>query len=287
MLNSSTKRNLFVDRNVSKQAVTLVDISPTENISFFNTNYGSRLINAPNLSFSYKGPLMTSIKDISLKTSGTFDVTGRIKWLAEERNVECSPKKGGPSGSSVKKALRDAVICDNSGHIMITIWDRLISSIKDNSVVTITNVGIKDFHGKKLYTTMNSNVTYDVEVQSKFSTNNWDEIVEEYTEQVNQIKRITVQKVNSIVIEQYYVCNNCRRRLNDIPGLPSARCDFAPCKRLMFLDQCSKSFHANIEVEDITKKSFNLTLFKPLIESFLDKSAEDFDTMEDIEIELL
>ena len=51
MLNSSTKRNLFVDRNVSKQPVTLVDISPTEKISFFNTNYGSKLINAPNLSF--------------------------------------------------------------------------------------------------------------------------------------------------------------------------------------------------------------------------------------------
>ena len=54
----------------------------------------------------------------------------------------------------------------------------------------------------------------------------------------------------------------------------------------MYLEQCSKSFNANIEVEDITIKSFNLTLFKPLIEIFLDKSAEDFDIMEDKEIEL-
>ena len=51
---------------------------------------------------------------------------------------------------------------------------------------------------------MNSNVTYDVEVQSKFSTNNWDEIIEEFSDQVNQIKRLlyrksTVSLLNSIM----------------------------------------------------------------------------------------
>ena len=74
---------------------------------FYNSITWS-LINDSWISFKYEKPWIIKTRDIFPKTPDeTFDITGKLEWVEESRNVSCvKPKK--------KNQLRNALLADGS-----------------------------------------------------------------------------------------------------------------------------------------------------------------------------
>ncbi len=66
---------------------------------------------------------------------------------------EVSVFEEGGEGSSSQKDVKDAMLVDESGDMMISLWNEQIGQVKENVVYLISNVMIKEYFWKKLSTT--------------------------------------------------------------------------------------------------------------------------------------
>ena len=87
---------------------------------------------------------------------------------------------------------------------MVTVWQQLILVFIDDTVFTLTDAGIKDYNGRKLFSTTSTTVTCD-EQSSSFPIMNWGEIKEKFTDAVHPL---TQPKVQNVISYKYPTCNN-------------------------------------------------------------------------------
>ena len=90
-------------------------------------------------------PVETILKN---HNSGSFTVSGRIKWLGEPSKPE-----------HATKMVREAEITDPTGSINLSAWGNHFQQIEDNQFYTVTNCKLKHYFGKRLVTTVNTTIT--------------------------------------------------------------------------------------------------------------------------------
>ena len=95
MINNNTKRTLFLEKLESKSPVKITGLSspPNGNLSFYNSNTGSRVVDAT-VDFKYDIPECMTINEIiNTGKKGTLDVCGTIKLFVLDRtklkNIDC------------------------------------------------------------------------------------------------------------------------------------------------------------------------------------------------------
>ena len=91
MVNNNTKRTLFLEKLESKSPVKITGLSspPNGNLSFYNSNTGSQVVDAT-VDFKYDIPeCMTNNKIINTVKKDTLDVCVTIKLLQDKKNCSC------------------------------------------------------------------------------------------------------------------------------------------------------------------------------------------------------
>ena len=107
-------------------------------IYFFNSYRGSRIETSKVVNFTFDKDSLILIAEICQQGAGTFDVIACIKWLSEKSLVETS-------GNSIY--LREVVLHDKSGHIILTICGDMIESAKEDTLYHFTHLSLKNYFG--------------------------------------------------------------------------------------------------------------------------------------------
>lgn len=131
--------------------ISNLSVSPTGTIFF---NKGALIHDVPNHSMPFQftqeqlfqtTPINTLIKS----SSGTFNVSGTIKWKGEVHV---------PS-ESTKKQVGDATLTDCTGSIPMSIWGEHITPVKEGEFYTFTEFRLRHCYGKCLATTQSTTVS--------------------------------------------------------------------------------------------------------------------------------
>jgi len=136
--NIGVSRQSFLDK--LKKPVMLSNLTKSGEIMFYNAYFGSQMVGLSKLPFSMNEVSFYTINEVKSHEKGSFDVCGSIKWISAENTT------------STKKLVRDAVIADHTGHIVITFWEDTISQIEEGKCYEVYNVTLKEYFGKKLTT---------------------------------------------------------------------------------------------------------------------------------------
>ena len=91
---------------------TNVNISNGSN--FFNTYTGSKIEVSASLPFNVTDTVHTSIIDVKSKTTGSYTVSGCLKWLDDSEKVIVNHNE---------KKIRSAVLFDGTDHKRLTMWE--------------------------------------------------------------------------------------------------------------------------------------------------------------------
>ena len=120
-----SKRQIFSNKKNTQLPIKIsnLSVSPT-GTNFFNK--GALIHDVPNHSmpFQFRQEQLfqtTPINTLIKSSSGTFNVSGTIKWKGEAHV---------PS-ESTKKQVRYATLTDSTGSISMSIWGEHITSVKE------------------------------------------------------------------------------------------------------------------------------------------------------------
>ena len=72
-----------------------------------------------------------SIKNIKSKTISSFEVRGAIKWLFQADEV---------NSYGEQKYFREAILYDENDHIAITLWEKLLEAISEETMYLFQNI---------------------------------------------------------------------------------------------------------------------------------------------------
>ena len=86
---------------------------------FFNTSRGSTIARTNS---SFDNEHFQNVSFIKTQKTGIFDILATVKWLHNTKQMD-SPK--------IMGRLREAVLYDDSGSILLTVWGDLIDSIEE------------------------------------------------------------------------------------------------------------------------------------------------------------
>ena len=88
MENHNTKRILFLQKSEEKAPVQLKNLSPSKNLTFYNSNTGSRMDKTMDVNFLFtEDKQVTKVCDISEENTGSVvTIFGYIKWSQEKKN---------------------------------------------------------------------------------------------------------------------------------------------------------------------------------------------------------
>ena len=127
--------NVFLnDIKQARSPVTVIKLSPTrKGILFYNASRGSTFITspAPNVDFNVDSNVLMSIKNIKSKTISSFEVCGAIKWLFQADEV---------NSYGEQKYFREAILYDENDHIAITLWEKLLEAISEETMYLFQNI---------------------------------------------------------------------------------------------------------------------------------------------------
>ena len=131
-----SKRQLFVDAMVAQKPIIVkhLQVSSTGTLFF---NYSSAVLDPPphNVDFTFSPPTNEVTKIYSLLTSltsGIFTVSGMIKWSGPEITTE---KNGA--------VMRNALLCDSTGTIKLSVWEDHIKQLEEHKFYTITDTKLR------------------------------------------------------------------------------------------------------------------------------------------------
>ena len=255
MLNSSTNRVLFVEKNNSKSPIKITNLSESKSGTlFFNSNIGSRLTECVNIDFAYTNNLSKSLENVKTNCpTGPFDVVGKLKWCGEVRTVLVGKEK------NVEKCVRDGVLGDQSGVMKISIWGDMINSIVEDTVYIFKNVIVQSYHGIKLTTTVNT-VTEESPINIDVI---WGEEV------MPELTTLTCTEIISSKVSSFLCCVNisCCRKVVPFPGELTVTCNNPTCRRKMLVKKCLPRVNVEITVER-DGSQINLTMFENILKSF-------------------
>ena len=254
MESPTVKRPLFLEHHESKSPVKLSGISSTNaGVKFFNSNVGSKLHDASTLRFCCKQPEPLLINELqNIQHQGNFSVAGQMKWHLDERNVLVGKQK-------IERRVRDAILADNSGNIIISIWAELIDQVQEYVSYDITNVITVNFNWLKLSTTASTTLKQT----DKAFTIAWDDIHPTEVEHT-----VCCPELLSVKVNPYLVCvnNECKKKVVPYPGDSSVACKV--CKRKMLIKKCDESFSCEVMLQKAEEKQLTLTIFPDVIEDF-------------------
>ncbi|XP_057296765.1 uncharacterized protein LOC130625681 [Hydractinia symbiolongicarpus] len=230
MSTSSMKRNLFTEKEESKEPVRLIGLSPTKsNMFFFNSNTGGQVEENKDVTFQY-----LDLSDLTIKhvlehgISGTFTLQGKIKWIQEERVVLVGQGK-------TKKFVRDGIMADESSHIAITVWSPLIDIVEQDVSLSVSDLVLQSKYGMKLSTTTSTEIKET------------DEIIEVDWAKIPIIKDLMPSKICCLEIlslkeDGYKSCvnNSCLKKVTPFPGESLVKC--FSCGWKMKVTRCTDTF---------------------------------------------
>ena len=205
-----------------------------------------------------------------------------MHWISEEKSIDMKQKYGKVS-TPTKRKKRDALISDATGYLPISIWEEQLTAVKENEVLIITDVKPRFYLCKRLETSVNSKITV-TKADDTDVTPDWDELKANYNQMLKKGSSVLVNpKVLSVIVNEYYKCNQaqCGKRLGVVPGKASTRCQY--CKRLIDLEECEKSRHANVTFRDAEKSTYDLTIFTNVLNNFFEGHLK----VEDLEEKIL
>ena len=192
----------------------------------------------------------------------------RTHWHLEERIVLVGKQK-------IERRVRDAILADNSGSILLSIWAELIDQVQEYISYDITNVITVNFNGLKLSTTNSTTLKQT----DKSFTIAWHDI---HPTEVQHT--ICCPELLSVKINPYLVCvnNECKKKVVPYPGDLSVACKM--CKRKMLIKKCAESFSCEVMLQKAEEKQVTLTIFPDVIEDFCGLS--DVQLIEDALLDL-
>ena len=293
--NPGIKRQLFVDKKSNSQPVCMTNLSQgNSGIAFFNTFQGSNLEEAANLvHFKPTQQKTVEIGEIQLHSPGTtFTVKGAIEWIGETKVMKSRKVKANSNEDTedaLGKAVRDAVIADKTGNILISVWEDLVE-LQDDQWYVISHVTTKQYNGLKLTTTQYSK-TEDFESEEIID---WHTIpVEEYMNDTTQhsAKKAMVAccpDINTVLINTYPVCisSKCGRKVSIVPGEKLVQCIWR--SKRMLAAKCPLQLNCHIDIS-VDGKDRTLKIFANELEEFLheDILQEYSSALNKLEIKLL
>ena len=293
--NPGIKRQLFVDKKSNSQQIRMTNLSQgNSGIAFFSIFQESNLEEAANLvDFKPAQQKTVEIDEIQLHSQGTtFTVKGALKWIGETKAMKSRKVKANSNEDTEEalgKAVRDAVIADKNGNILLSMWEDLVE-LQDDQWYAISHVTTKQYNGLKLNTTRYSN-TEDFESEEIID---WHTIpVEEYMNDTTQhsAKKAMVAccpDVNTVLINTYPVCisSKCGRKVNIVPGEKLVQCIW--CSKRMLVAKCPLQLNCHIAIS-VDGRDRTLTIFAKELEEFLHKDIlqEYSSTLNKLEIKLL
>lgn len=143
--NAELSRKSFVDKKNAVLPIKIrhASVSPSGTI-FLNKATSIETAFLHEVSFKYNEMQVNdcmSIIDILGCSDGTFSVKGKLVWKGKIR----SPQK-------CKQSVRDAILCDSTGTIPISIWEEHHGKIIDGQFYSLSNVKLRHFNDKQLST---------------------------------------------------------------------------------------------------------------------------------------
>ena len=274
--NSGIGRQFFLSK--INKSVMLSKLTRSGEMLFFNAYYGSQMVGLKCLPFKITDVQFITIAEIKKEEKGKFNVIGHIRWISQM------------SKSNQGKAVRDAVIADATGHIVISFWEDMINNIKENQCYEVSNVSIKNYFGKKL----NTSTTTKISEHDQQMDINWTSIeMTDFKKQENEIKERTTPTlccpdVLSAKINIFPTCPtpNCLKRI-EVPGdIKVVKCP--SCANRSLTKKLNASFIGEINFEH-KGEVYQLTVFPETLNKYLSKDVikEYWGKTETLEIEIL
>ena len=240
-----TKRVTFLKKCEEKSPVKMCKLSVSKNLSFFNSNTGSRLeeMNSP-LSFIYtEDSSVTEVTDITMELTGCITIRGKIHWLSAAKDLTVGMKM-------VTRQVRDALFADKTGFIPISVWGDLIQELQEDQLYTITKVAMTNFQGAKLQTTGGSQLLIVDAVDGGFDVD-WNKAKCDNETRVN---KVIEGKISLFTLKRYLICVNksCAKKVTPLPGDRLVKCSsFHILSNLLLIN--SKSLNHNYSNDMITE----------------------------------
>ena len=103
---------------------------------FFNTSRGSTIERTNSVNFSFDNKHFQNVSFIKTQKTGIFDILATVKWLHNMKQID-SPK--------VKGRLREAVLYDDSGSIILTVWGDSIDSTEECKTYGFHSMALDNF----------------------------------------------------------------------------------------------------------------------------------------------
>lgn len=260
-----SKCQLFLDAMVAQKPIIVkhLQVSSTGTLFF---NYSSAVLDAPphDVDFKFSPPTKEVTKiDLLLTslTSGIFTVSGMIKWSSPETTTE---KNGA--------VVRNALLCDSTGTIELSVWQDHIKQLEENKFYTITDTKLRYYYGKCLSTTKTTQIM-NAEPQD----------LSQATITKDNTQWLCCPSIMNVAINAYPVCNNkdCSKKITlNTAGSRVIHCQ--SCNRAMLLKQCYYEMNINFHLEK-DDTIYKVTAFPKIISAFLSEDIysykQDTDTL--------
>jgi len=219
------------------------------------------MVGIKSLTFKITDVQFSTIAEVKQEEKGKFNIIGSIRWISEI------------SKATHGKRVRDAVVADETGHIIISFWEDLIDIVKEDQWYEISNVSIKHYFGKKLNS---STVT---KIKKYYNPIEIDWTIVEMTIFKKQQKEVKTRTSPTLCcpdglsakLNIFPTCPtpNCHKRI-ELPGdIKIVRC--ASCGNRSL----AKKLHAAFigEINFIHKeKTYQLTIFPEVLNKYLSKA---------------
>ena len=249
-----SKYQLFLGAMVAQQPIIVkhLQVSSTGTLFF---NYSSAILDAPphDVDFKFSPPTKEVTKIDSLLTrltSGIFTVSGMIKWSGPQTTTE---KNGA--------VVRNALLCDSTGTIELSIWQDHIKELDENKFYTISDTKLRYYYGKCLSTTKTTQIM---------------------TAQPQNLSQGTITKdttqwlccpsIMNVAINAYPVCNNkdCSKKIT-LNTAGSRVIHRQTSNRAMLLKQCYYEMNINFHLEK-DDTIYKVTAFPKIIDTVINKT---------------
>lgn len=246
---SPPKRDELKDKEVSKEPVTLLNVSPQKrkyqpDLTEYRMNNYSKVVVKRNLSFPWKdiaGELTNTTIQHVLKKCESGDIVslkGKVVSKSEEEIV---------FSSLMKKDLRksDAVVGDSTGAIPVTFWENAIDKVEVDKCYEFKDFKVGYFKRRCLYSTPSSEIKEELKESIELGSAS-----QEAAEELKPKEKVMENVKGSIVAvdaKKLFSCINCKNKVPDVPEDASVvRC--TSCQLSMRKERMQASVYANIIV---------------------------------------
>ena len=267
--NSRINRRFFL--NMQGKAVVMKNVSKsTTDIIFYNSYYGSTMIEATTMPFKFLDVEDITIKELKEKSTGRYSFIACFRWIADEKMVEVKNN----NGSTSKKRLRDGVVLDESEeYILITIWEEHIDILKDSTCYLFNNISIRDYLVKKLVTTPSTTI----EMSDKFESKNlnWSIIDMESCSNIEaeaiaiRSPKLIALEIISVSVAIFPSCCDCKKQVEIPPGETKITC--IHCNKRLLTRKLDLGFTSTIVVCKENRR-LKLTLFPDVLNKYFGRT---------------